>query len=466
MINISFKKYIVIFFGVIFLTALSGCEGIIDVEPVLSVSDETALNTGEGINSVLISAYDGLQRGDLYNRDMIAFPEALADNLETTDASGRLVGEARNTIGSQFVSWNECYENINISNLIITRINSGPVDGLTEDEANQVLGEALFLRAHNYFDLMRAYAYDPTNLQPELNRGGVPLVLNGVIALGDVEIVGRAPVGEVYAQIVADLEMAASLLDNSNLPIRASRFGALGLLSRVQLYNGNYQEVINAANAVIGQGVDLLSNDEYVAGFTNADTNPEALFEISYQDDEGTGVNESLASSFRSDPGFGDGIPTMDLLSNYETADVRLGTYVMNANGRLECNKYNGHNGIANVDNVTILRLSELYLNRAEAFARINDNANAISDLNVIKTRAGVTTVTGLTGDALIDEILVERRIELAFEGHRFFDLKRLGLTIPKPLLPVDLDPTDFRVLAPIPGIEISTLGLEQNIGY
>ena len=448
------------------------CSDTVDVQPITAIGPDGALNTPAGINATLIGVYNGLQSGDRYSRDYIAFPEALSDNGEAVDNSGRLVGENRNNPGAHFVSWNELYRDINRANLVIEAVEAG-ISGLSEAEGNRILGEALFLRAFNYFDAARVYGYDPTNLQPGLNNGSVPLLLNGVITSDEIELPARADAADVYAQMVADLERAATLLDNANAPFFGNRAASYGLLSRVNLYGGNYAAVVTAATNAIGEGVGTpLEVANYVAGFTNAGANPEALFELVYADDESTGVNESLASSFRSTPGFGDLIASDDLIAAYDPADVRLGTFVesddmtSNGFGRMESNKYNGHNGIANVDNVTILRLSEVYLNRAEAHARLGNTADANDDLNFIKTRRGLAAVN-LAGDALINEILNERRRELAFEGHRWFDLKRTGADVNKPVLGAMVPAADFRILAPIPGTEISVNpNIVQNIGY
>ncbi len=449
------------------------CSDTVNVEPITAIGPDGALNTPAGINATLIGVYNGLQSGDRYNRDYIAFPEALSDNGEAVDNSGRLVGENRNNPGAQFVSWNEIYRDINRANLVIESVENG-IQGLSQAEADRVLGEALFLRAFNYFDAARAYGYDPTNLQAATNRGSVPILLNGVITSDEIELPARATADEVYTQMSMDLQRAADLLTNANAPFFGNRAAAYGLLSRVNLYWGNYAGVVNAATNAINQGVGTpLEAANYAAGFTNPGANPEALFELVYADDEGTGVNESLASTFRSTPGFGDLIASNDLIAAYEAGDVRLGTFVVsddptsNGFGRMESNKYNGHNGIANVDNVTILRLSEVYLNRAEAHARLGNTADALADLNFIKTRRGIAAAAGLSGDALIMEIINERRRELAFEGHRWFDLKRLGWPVNKPVLGSSIAPDDFRILAPIPGNEISVNpNIEQNVGY
>ena len=116
--------------------------------------------------------------------------------------------------------------------------------------------------------------------------------------------------------------------------------------------------------------------------------------------------------------------------------DVRRQLYELGTAGRgtaeTEVTKFLGRSGQVNLDNIPVFRISELYLNRAEANYRLGNTATALTDLNVIRTRAGLRAATGLTGDALLNEILRQRRLEFAFEGHRWFDLKRLGRDIVK----------------------------------
>ncbi len=168
------------------------------------------------------------------------------------------------------------------------------------------------------------------------------------------------------------------------------------------------------------------------------------------------GVNTSLQTSYTTlvasgnrtqTGGFGDLVPTRALLDAYESekdadgktiVDVRRSLYELGTAGRgtaeIECTKFLGRSGQVNLDNIPVIRVSEMYLNRAEALARSGNAAGALTDLNVIRTRAGLPAATDLTGAALITEILKQRRLELAFEGHRFFDMKRLGLDIVKVL--------------------------------
>jgi hypothetical protein len=286
----------------------------------------------------------------------------------------------------------------------------------------------------------------------------------------------------------------------------ANKAAAQGLLSRVNLYRNNYTEAKRWADSCITLvGATRLSTaTTYVADWRAA-TNKETLFQIRYNlTSEGIGVNESLQTSFTTlvtpggtvTGGFGDLVPSISLLNdlgitlvggntsgNYSTvnhsiatrsSDVRNLLYEPGTTGRglrkVETTKFIGKNGAINLDNTPVIRISEVYLNRAEAQAFIGSpvyNAvNALADLNAVATNRGLPAFA-LTGALLYEEVLRQRRIELAFEGHRFFDLKRLGRDLVKGPHYIDVAFTDFRILAPIPQREVDgNKNLVQNFGY
>jgi hypothetical protein len=133
----------------------------------------------------------------------------------------------------------------------------------------------------------------------------------------------------------------------------------------------------------------------------------------------------------------------------------------------MECTKYFGKSGFLNTDNVPVIRHAEVLLIRAEANFRLNDEAAALNDINTLRVNRGLAPVT-LSGNAILEEILNQRVAELAMEGHRFHDMKRLGRDIVKdPSVGFVLAITDFRVLAPIPNGElVGNPNMQQNVGY
>jgi starch-binding outer membrane protein, SusD/RagB family len=482
-------KKIFLFAASLFLVMSTGCSDLLDVSPRQSIDSATALTTEEAIDATIIGAYDQLQSTNVYGRDLIAMPEALADNGRATNKSGRLNPEYQNQPNAHIVSlWSTAYFAINQLNLVI---DASPSVKMADTKRSAVEGQAYFMRALLYFELMRAYAYTPKSIVAQQDRGGVPLILKGVLELPQVTNASRASIDECYKQIVADFNTAITKLEGtakSRAPFYVTKGAAQGLLSRVYLYMGDWVNAEKMATDALASGIGVFqTNANYIASWRAA-INPESMFEINYQTNENVGVNTSLQTTYTTlvelgnrtkTGGFGDLVPSVNLLAAIESEkdtankvlDIRRTLYELGTAGRgtaeIECTKFFGKNGAVNLDNVPVIRVSELYLTRAEAiFNQGGREADALKDLNTIRTRAGLPARTStLTGPALLEEILKQRRIELAFEGHRFFDLKRLGRDIIK--VPTNILFTDFRILAPLPVREIqANPNLKQNFGY
>ena len=372
----------------------------------------------------------------------------------------------------------------------------------------------LFLRALCYFDLARTYSYEPGVAVLGLDRGGIPIVLTTPTNTGGAtgNIPARAKVDSVYAQIYRDLTAATTQLTtnfgSSTYPQLATLPAAQALFSRVALYRKDYAVCKQFADlAIASVGTRLLSAAGYVNGWRTG-VNPESIFEIRFINAaENIGVNESLQTSFTTLVvpgnsallgGFGDLVPTSTLLTDLgitavyaggtvsaRTDDVRNLLYEQGSAGRgtarVECTKFLGKSGIQNLDNIPLIRVAELYLNRAEAQSTIGspvyDETAARNDLIRIKqNRYSNYAITqqafdlALTNGAqpfLLNEVIRQRRIELAFEGHRFFDLKRRGADLNKLPHYNNVLYNDFRILANVPTRELdANPNLVQNFGY
>ncbi len=473
---------------------LTSCNDLIDVQPRASIDSATALTTEEAFDATIVGAYDGLQTTNIYGRDLIAVPEALADNGRATNKSGRLVPEFQNQANAHMtLTWASAYFVINQTNLVLDALAKidTTVIKIPFAKRQSIEGQAAFLRGLMYFELMKVYAYFPKNVIDAQNRGGVPLITKGVLDLKDVTYDTRASIDDCYKQIVADFNRAIDKLAGtaaSRAPFYATRGAAQGLLSRVYLYMGDWVNAEKLATDALASGIGKFQTTPAatLAAWRTA-SHPESMFELNYQTNENIGVNTSLQTSYTTlvelgntgkTGGFGDLVPTANLLAlldlEKDTAskvlDIRRSLYERGTAGRgtaeIECTKFFGKNGAVNLDNVPIIRVSELYLTRAEAlYNQGGKEPAALADLNAIRTHAGLPARTAtLTGAALLTEILNQRRLELAFEGHRFFDLKRLGRDLVKA---TTIPFTDYRILAPLPVREIQTNGnLKQNFGY
>jgi hypothetical protein len=487
----------------------TSCDSLIDVEPRSAVDANGVLSTPDAIQAAINSVYARLRSERSYGRDLVAVAEALSDNATTTNNSGRLINENRNVASSPATQahlshWQNSYAAINEVNITlkaIAELNYSPAP--TQATIDNWNGQLLFLRALYYHDLVRGYAYDPGVAIPAQDRGGVPLILTPITtaAAASAATLPRVPVADIYKQIYADLNAAIASLPPVVAPgagvsvsYTATQGAAQALLSRVALYNKDFNLAItNATNAMASVG-PTLSGAAYVSAWRSSSNN-ESIFEVKFQDaNENIGVNTSLQTSFTTcqsltslgtQGGFGDLVPlaslrtaigiTAPLVVNSSTVgqicsgtDVRAQLYAVGSGRgsgpKIECIKFIGKNGIVNLDNVPVLRKAELLLNRAEAYASSINDALALIDLNTFRAARGLATVS-LSGTALMNEIINQRRIEFAFEGHRWFDLKRRGQDFIK--TPENIISADFRILANIPQREIdANPNLQQNFGY
>lgn len=462
---------------------LSSCDGILDVTPKQSIDSRTALESPEAIQAALNSVYAYLRQTSQYGRDLIAIPELLADNTDHTNNPTTLYAEFRNQPGAHMGIWGSSYSAINeINNLLLVLEN--PPANVSNEFKETIAGQAHFLRALYYHNLSKIYGYDPKASVDEVNFGSVPLMLDPVLSTERIEYPSRADVADIYEQIYQDLEMAYNLLngktvDASNPEYYASSAAAAALFSRVALYNEDYDRVISeAAAALVLTETKFMTNGSYIAGWRQMKL-PESIFEVVFHlGDHADPVNESLRATFTSRQTLGSTsfssrgnvVVGADLYSKYAANDIRRGLF-MNGVGRnasrTEITKYISRSA-ANHDNVPVIRVSEVYLNRAEAYARSMPAQEDLArlDLNVIRERAGLAPVgSSLSGQDLIDEIALQRRLELAFEGHRFFDLKRQGMDIIKPIGNVGFQ--EPRILAPLPYSEVQrNTNLKQNFDF
>lgn len=502
------------------LVIFSSCSKQLEIAPRQSIESTTALSSKEAIDASITSIYATYKSARLYGRDLIAIPEVLADNGFATNKSGRLLNEANNVQNAHFTGtvWTNSFASINQINNTIAAINGGAISPApTTADIDRWLGQLYFLRGLYYFDMVRVYGYIPGAVVAAQDKGGVPISISGIATVADALAwkPSRAPLADVYTQIFKDLIAAEAKLTFPGLGVNlANKAAAQALLSRVYLYTKDYTESKKWSDAVITlAGSKLATTANFVAQW-RAETHTETLFQIRYQTPaENIGVNESLQTSFTTlvtpgnqaaTGGFGDVVPTITLLNDLGitlTGGNTTAVYALNhtiatrntdvrnlmfepgtagrGNIKVECTKYIGKNGIINLDNVPVLRISEALLNRAEAFATagspVLNIASALADLKAIKTRR-YTDYTGsaqeiaddaMTQAQLLEEILRQRRIEFAFEGHRFFDLKRLGRDLVKGPHYNNVAFTDTRILPALPQSDIDgNSNLKQNAGY
>ena len=472
----------IVYSGVAFL--LVACTDL-TTNPRQSLTPEVALNDVSGYQSVANSMYNRATSFGYYGQTMMIAPEILADNLKTIANTGRYQGEEANSDREHIDIWGlDVFGGINDANLIIEGIDDEEVSG-EEDEKSFIKGEAYFMRALFYFDLCRVYGYEPGKEVNGFNLGPIMRLTPTLVASEANEYLSRSTVEEVYEQIESDLLAAIPLVGyapiGSDGVYYANTGAALTLLARLYLYWGKMAEAEEAASyameimGLLTNGEGLLDADQYVQGFSRA-PHPESLFELELRIvdwSDGNGVNNSLNSLVADNEPAAQFIigASDDLMAAYEEGDVRKNCWAATTREGVEgdvyaSRKWTGYKGDF-LEYLPILRASELYLIRAEARYESNPSG-ARADLNALRSRRGLGAIDNLlSGEALLNRILLERRLEFALEGHRWFDLKRNGKNISKPEGFQDVPYTDYRILSNIPLDEI-TLNekLEQNPGY
>ena len=428
-----------------------GCSDELDLQPAQSVSEDLALGSDETVKAVLIGAYDQISDGDLYGGNNLRDADLLGGTGEIlfvgTFNSPDEIARKQITTGNADAeaTWVEGYEAINITNNVLSAL-----EVVNADDRARVEGEARFIRGLAYFDLVRFFAqpYEGGETNDQL---GVPIVLAPTRGISPENDVTRATVEEVYAQVISDLTTAADLLPDDN-DIFADRFAATALLARVYLQMDRYADARDAANTVIAEGGFALTG-EYADAFMNGSNSSEDIFAIQVNTQDG--VNN--LTTFYSVPEFGGRDGDIEVLpahlALYDEDDARLGLF-FERGGVTYTGKFNDQ-----FANISVIRLAEMYLIRAEANERLDteEGASPLEDINLLRSRVGLDDLDEVD----LNYILEERRRELAFEGFRIHDIKRLEGSIGN--FNYDADELVF----PIPAREIvANPNLTQNPGY
>jgi starch-binding outer membrane protein, SusD/RagB family len=453
--------------------AIAACDLVVD--PSNDVPPDVATETISGVGSLVTSVYARLQDVALYGNELIMLGDLMADNATTSQPAVNRQGEFANSVGQHMGDWGESYAAINEANFAIASARN-----LTDAEptlANRYLGEALFQRGLLYFDLARVFGYEPGQ-EVDGWTASVVLRTEPTRSADDATFLPRATNVEVYTQIEQDLLEAIDLLEQHGLddPYRGNQAAAEALLAKVYLYWSRWDDAIEYATAAMSHTDARLAEASEVATMFTRAPNVESLFEINYDAaTETLWVNDCSACYTWPHGTWFSMWPSAELLALFDAGDARTALYpacpvgcpTTAQSGIRYVNKYTYARGDW-TDNSPVLRFADVLLMRAEAYAESGQTAQAQADLNALRAKRGVDPITA-SGAALEAAIQAERRRELAFEGHRWFDLKRRGMDITKPSL--FANPTvpysDFRLLAPLPNDQVTNNPmLEQNPGY
>ncbi|NCT73624.1 MAG: RagB/SusD family nutrient uptake outer membrane protein [Chitinophagaceae bacterium] len=460
--------YFLLVASVLMLTA---CKKDLALQPTDSVDETKAFETVDDLQKGLNAAYAR------YSRPVSMYVSALAsdevkfgpDNGGSGQFTYRLQYGADGTTGGDVLTgFGSFYTLIDQVNRVLPNIETVAAVNPGDDAKRPVIkAQLLALRAIGHFDLLNWYSKKYDAADPL----GVPVMVKS-------ELLGRPArntVAEVLAQIDADIQAAKSLLPD----VTAGTFADLSLNkisiaafeARVALYKGDWQKAIDLATTVIGSGIKpLVTGDDFRGIWTDVNTN-ETLFRLRY---ENTATLGTLWTATNGNVIFS---PSDKINNSYDDADIRKAAYIGNASGKRYVNKFYTSSRGGRIVDAKAIRTAEMYLIRAEAYARLAtpNIAAGTADLNALRAKriTGYTDESFGSAQALIDAVLQERFKELFLEGFRFFDLKRQGLAMQRNSSDVDspnwqtLPANSFRFTLPIPQDEIlANPNMVPNPGY
>jgi len=445
--SIDMKSRFIFFITCLYLSG-TGC--VKDISPSDSITSETLTNSPDGLRNAVNGSYslfkdhvafNGTQDNTLmYLRQFFQLSDFASDDIVcgqvTTDAlwqSFTLAHTPTQTNTRYF--WYISYKIINNANAVIE---AGEKISNPDAAAKQLIGECYFLRAFCHFNLERLFAKPYTH-----DPAAQGIILR--TSLSDESKKARSTVTEIYESVIADAEKAAGLMDQPRGVAYASKEAAWALLSRVYLYKEDNAKAIEFADKVINSGrFTLTDKTSFPQLFKNAKDATETIFSIAFTQNDDYGKFGSIASMIFSDgnSGWGEEFASSSLrdVMNAHPEDIRWSYIVPLKDGNGNPVKKNGietyyiskfsfQENSPTLSSPVMFRLAEMYLNRAEANAKSNQVSQALDDLDAIRKKRGLEASLYNqqlpSGRTILDVVLQERRIELAFEGHRSFDVYR-----------------------------------------
>ncbi len=463
------KKYILLFTLALGAFMYSCNED--SLEPTLAQNKdvETSITSVQDLQGIANGMYNRMTQTAYYGRDFILYGEVRSDNCYSSGNSGRIITPASMDMGTTDAhatdTWTAIYRVIASANIIIGKENA-TISG-DEAQKKQIIGQAYAIRALAHFDLLKLYGQQHVTGG---NNVGIPYVME---YKGTNLTPARNTVDEVKGFIYADLTKALTLMSPTLNPSSKqfiSTYAVEAIRARVAVYFGDWAIAKTACENVINSGLyQIVTAANFVASF-DTDNPVNSIFELAFSSTDNMNIN-GLSQIFRG-TAYGDVRVLDNLLTIFDAGDVR-GSAAMIGNdpaypttplltnlGKYPRSDYSSE--------VYILRYEELILNYAEALFEINNaDANALTTLNLVPAQRGANPYAACTKD----NILLERRKELCFEGFRFDDLARTHKDMPL----VDAFKQRFGTVLygsykyafPIPRNETnSNPNCTQNVGY
>lgn len=486
------------------------CNKFLDLKPVSAITTDNAYSSADNIEAALTGAYSTFMGSNYYQWENICHSDVRSDNAycggsNDIDYYQLDLNNIPNTNGSAYRAWTELYAGIAKANAVLNNIDQVTDPKLTETRKAQIIGEASFLRAYHYFQLVTLF-------------GGVPLEKHSNSADPKVINLAKATEKETYDFIAADLQVAVSnlpyLFGSANVDkVRATRGAAFAMLAKAwaQRSDRDYQKVAAYCDSVILGGGNYSLLPDFNSLFDGAHNyNAESIMEVAFiantpqanwgeellyptHDDNGQVPSDTwqryAVPSRTLVKAFDDAGDTKrkNATISFETAPwsddywnpcADAGTPIPFAYKHRNPNNWSGG------DHNYLLRLADILLLKAEALANLGKTSEALPYLNEVRHRAGLPDVTTTDAATLKTIILRERQLELAFEGQRWNDLNRYGLAVstmnnlqeayfncengtPGAPVSVKYNFNDNKTILPMPLLELqANPNLKQNEGY
>ncbi|MEY4811581.1 MAG: hypothetical protein RLZZ462_454 [Bacteroidota bacterium] len=506
--NIIMKNYLKLLFLIVTFCSLESCTKFVDYNPheEFKITDQDYLKSESDYRSMVVSVYTPLQWinqvvpiGEIASDNAVSGGENASDVLSLQ----QIDDYTHNAVNTQLTEiWQSAYEGINRANYINQYKAANPA-GVAVNFAGKdaLFGETLFLRGYYYFTLVKMF-------------GDVPLFTDRRLSLSDSKSLKRAPKADVYKQIEADLTAAIAALPGvQNEKGRITKFAAQALLGKVYLYQNKFDLAATTLEGVISSNAFSLVSNYGSIFLLSGENGPESVFEIQYSNTspyynwggatrgQGNyavqqcgirGLNGSAEMPYAA--GWSTNLPTANLANAYQAGDQRKNVTILDIEAYKAANpSYNityqvapyKNTGLYNqkylprkgqtsgqielnyLNNFRIIRYSDVLLMAAEANVKATtpNETKAKTYLNLVRRRAFGDNNHDISssGTTLYNDILLERRLELAMEGDRFFDLVRTGkasATLGSKFI------VGKHELFPIPQTEIDISGIPQNNGY
>ena len=387
---------------------LISCESALDVYPLQSLEASQAIKNENDLRFSINGCYDAFQLAGYYSRSLTVLSELTSDNaynggtiIEYGQLNNHVILEDNAVISG---IWSAIYIGINRVNTALYYLDK--LDDIPQERKLVYEADLRFMRALHYYNLALLFR-------------DVPIRTTPTFSLDDLHV-PLSPQAVVLDEVVLDdLMFARGRLEGNN-PKRATNAAVNALLARLHQFRGDYAEAAAYATEVIETSGRTLDPD--FSSLFAQQVSVESIFEIDFTEQDGNRMAQYLFPS--SMAGRYEVAPEENLLEAYEPADVRKMASFELEGPDPYCIKYNDIT--FGSDNVYVFRLAEMHLIRAEALARSNGDKDDIrGDINAIRSRASLDPVTADDYNELLLIIEQERRLEFAFEGHRWFDLVR-----------------------------------------